>query len=86
MAMLEVKDLEVYYGVIQAIKGIDFEKVAGPVPTPMGNLYLMRCKEETQRVVPTDDELRAGLEGEQMERLSQQLISELKRDVVIEYK
>ena len=24
MAMLEVKDLEVYYGVIQAIKGISF--------------------------------------------------------------
>ena len=25
MAMLEVKDLEVYYGMIQAIKGISFE-------------------------------------------------------------
>ncbi len=25
MAMLEVKDLEVYYGVIQAIKGISFD-------------------------------------------------------------
>ena len=25
MAMLEVKNLEVYYGVIQAIKGISFE-------------------------------------------------------------
>ena len=24
MAMLEVKDLEVYYGVIQALKGISF--------------------------------------------------------------
>ena len=27
MAMLEVKNLEVYYGVIQAIKGISFEDV-----------------------------------------------------------
>ena len=25
MAMLEVKDIEVFYGVIQAIKGISFE-------------------------------------------------------------
>ena len=25
MAMLEIKDLEVYYGVIQAIKGVSFE-------------------------------------------------------------
>ena len=27
MAMLEIKDLEVYYGVIQAIKGISFESI-----------------------------------------------------------
>ena len=32
MAMLEVKDLEVYYGVIQAIKGISFEVNKGEVP------------------------------------------------------
>ena len=25
MAMLEVKDLEVYYGMIQALKGISFQ-------------------------------------------------------------
>ena len=31
MAMLEVKDLEVYYGVIQAIKGISFEVNKGAV-------------------------------------------------------
>ena len=28
MAMLEVKNLEVYYGVIQAIKGISFEGIS----------------------------------------------------------
>ena len=28
MAMLEVKDLEVYYGMIKAIKGISFEETA----------------------------------------------------------
>ncbi len=31
MAMLEVKDLEVYYGMIQAIKGISFEVNQGEV-------------------------------------------------------
>ena len=29
MAMLEVKDLQVYYGVIQALKGISFEVESG---------------------------------------------------------
>ena len=31
MAMLEVKDLSVYYGVIQALKGISFEVNEGDV-------------------------------------------------------
>ena len=31
MAMLEVKDLEVYYGVIQAIKGVSFHVDKGEV-------------------------------------------------------
>ena len=36
MAMLEVKDLEVYYGVIQAIKGISFEVHPGEIVTLIG--------------------------------------------------
>ena len=36
MAMLEVKDLEVYYGMIQAIKGISFEVNQGEVVTIVG--------------------------------------------------
>ena len=36
MAMLEVKDLEVYYGVIQAIKGISFHVDEGEVITLIG--------------------------------------------------
>ena len=31
MAMLEVRDLEVYYGVIQAIKGISFDVNQGEI-------------------------------------------------------
>ena len=36
MAMLEVKDLEVYYGMIQAIKGISFEVNQGEVIALLG--------------------------------------------------
>lgn len=36
MALLEVKDLEVYYGVIQALKGISFEVEEGEIVTLIG--------------------------------------------------
>ncbi len=36
MAMLEIKDLEVYYGVIQALKGISFEVNEGEIVTLIG--------------------------------------------------
>ncbi len=36
MAMLEIKDLEVYYGVIQAIKGISFEVNEGEIIALIG--------------------------------------------------
>ena len=36
MALLEVKDLEVYYGVIQALKGVSFEVNEGEIVTLIG--------------------------------------------------
>lgn len=36
MAMLEVKDIEVYYGMIQALKGISFEINEGEVIALIG--------------------------------------------------
>ena len=36
MAMLEIKDIEVYYGMIQAIKGISFEVKEGEVIALIG--------------------------------------------------
>ncbi len=36
MAMLEVRDLEVYYGMIQAIKGVSFEVNEGEVISLIG--------------------------------------------------
>ena len=40
MAMLEVKDLEVYYGMIQAIKGISFEVNQGEVVALIGAMIV----------------------------------------------
>ena len=36
MAMLEIRDLEVYYGMIQAIKGISFDVKEGEVIALLG--------------------------------------------------
>ena len=40
MSMLEVKDLQVYYGVIQALKGISFEVEQGDVVAPVSYTHL----------------------------------------------
>ena len=37
MAMLEIRDLEVYYGMIQAIKGISFDVKEGEVIALIGS-------------------------------------------------
>ena len=36
MSMLEIKDLEVYYGMIQAIKGVSFDVNEGEVIALIG--------------------------------------------------
>ena len=68
------------------LKEADFKHVVGPIQTPMGLLYFMKCGAVEKRVMPTKQELQAQIETEKMELISQQLLSELKRDVVVEYK
>ena len=51
MAMLEVKNLEVYYGVIQAIKGISFEVNEGEVIALIGATE----RERPQRYRPSPE-------------------------------
>ena len=68
------------------LKEADFERVIGPVQTPLGLLFFMKCGAVEKRVMPTEQELRAQIETEKIELISQQLLSELKRDVVVEYK
>ena len=55
MAMLEVRDLEVYYGVIQAIKGISFDVDQGEIVgiagvSGNGQSELVRCVSGLQKV------------------------------------
>ena len=68
------------------LKEAPFKEVLGPIRIPQGGLYFMKCDEHQKRVMPTDDEIRAQVETEKMELISFQLLSELKRDAVIEYK
>ena len=68
------------------LKDAPFKTVVGPVPTPAGNIYFMKCGEQERRVMPTVEELRAEIESEKMEMVSRQILSEIKRDVVVEYK
>ena len=68
------------------LKSTDFQKVVGPLETPVGLLFFMKCKEYEKQVMPTDQELKGQIEAEKMELISKQILSELKRDVVIEYK
>lgn len=68
------------------LKAADFQKVIGPLQTPAGLLYFMKCGTSEKQIMPTDDEIRHQIEAEKTELLSQQILSEIKRDTVIEYK
>ena len=72
--------------ILPLLKKAKFKTVAGPLQTPAGLLYFMKCGESEERVMPTDEELQSQLENEKMELISRQLLSEIKRDVVVEYK
>lgn len=61
-------------------------EVVGPVRVPQGQLFFMKCDVKSQRVTPTEEEVRQQLEMEQMELLSRRLLEAEKRAAVIEYK
>ena len=68
------------------LKDAEFKTVIGPIQTPDGLLYFMKCSQSEERVMPTDDVLKMQIENEKLDLLSRQLLSEIKRDTVIEYR
>ena len=65
---------------------VDVGRLVGPIRTPNGALYFMKCDEKQVSVMPDDASIREQIEAERMEHMSQRLLSEARRDVVIEYK
>ncbi|MBR4927366.1 MAG: peptidylprolyl isomerase [Alphaproteobacteria bacterium] len=58
----------------------------GPIQTPAGDMFFMKCGQKTQSLLPTDDVVQSALEMDKMEELSNKLLRQEKRYAVIEYK
>lgn len=58
----------------------------GPIQTADGDLFFMRCSEKQQSILPPDDAIKSALEIEEMDKLSEKLLRQAKRYVVVEYK
>ena len=58
----------------------------GPIQTEEGDLFFMKCGEQKQSVLPSDEMIRSALEMERMDKLSEKLLRQIKRYVVVEYK
>ena len=58
----------------------------GPIQTEEGDLFFMKCGEQKQSVLPSDEMIRSALEMEKMDKLSEKLLRQIKRYVVVEYK
>ena len=82
----QVSPKQIPSDVAPMLKDAPFRKVVGPVQTPAGDIYFMKCGEQEKRVMPTVEELKMQIESEKMEMISRQILSEIKRDVVVEYK
>ena len=82
----QVTPTQIPSDVAPMLKDAPFKKVIGPVSTPAGDLYFMKCSEQEKRIMPTDEEIKMQIETEKMEMISRQILSEIKRDVVVEYK
>ena len=58
----------------------------GPIQTEEGDLFFMKCGEQKKSVLPSDVTIKSVLEMEKMDELSEKLLRQIKRYIVIEYK
>lgn len=61
-------------------------KVIGPISTTDLDLFFMKCAVTAKQVLPTDSEIKEQLDAEKMEILSNKLLTNARRYVVVEYK
>lgn len=73
----EIKDI---------LAGADIGKSVGPIQTPEGSLYFMKCDSKEVSVVPDEETIRGQIEMERIDQVSKRLLAEARRDAVIEYK
>ncbi|MGN1063168.1 MAG: peptidylprolyl isomerase, partial [Alphaproteobacteria bacterium] len=58
----------------------------GPVQTSAGDLFFMKCGQQTHSLLPSAEAIQSALEMKKMEELSDKLFRQVKRYAVIEYK
>lgn len=61
-------------------------QVIGPIQTQNSDLFFMKCKITQKKIIPDKREIKMQIEGEEMEKLSEKLLKNAKRFVVIEKK
>lgn len=64
----------------------DANTVIGPLQMNGANVFFMKCSVSQKNVLPSDDEIRTQIELERLEHLSDKILENAKRFVVVEYK
>lgn len=65
---------------------LPLKTMAGPITTPAGQVYLMKCAMKRQSLMPSDEAIRAQLEMEAFEKVAERLYQAAEKKAVIEYK
>ena len=71
---------------VELLKDVAVGETLGPLRTPDGVLVMMKCDVRSQQVMPTKDQIKMQMEMEQMDVLSNRLLSDAMRRAVIERK
>lgn len=62
------------------------KKALGPVLTPAGDTFFMKCSVQKKSLLPTKEQIKVQLKMEKVDKLSERLMKEIKRTAVVEYK
>lgn len=62
------------------------KKLVGPIRAQDTDIFFMKCRVSQKNVLPDDDVIKAQIENDKMEALSEKLLKNAKRFAVVEYK